>query len=112
MALRDSGAIEQPQYLSGLLLHQCHTAARLDVQTQQRFGIRAAQIEAPTVKFHRQPVGEIDAPGARLIILLLRVAVRNRKRLFTEFWGIVELCRIRLGHLFEKPPSPGGGPRL
>jgi glycosyltransferase involved in cell wall biosynthesis len=48
---------------------------------------------------------------ARLIILLLRVAVWKRKRLITELWRIVERGRIRFGHLFEKA-SPGGGPRL
>jgi glycosyltransferase involved in cell wall biosynthesis len=58
----------------------------------------------------RTPLPAVER--ARLIILLLRMAVWDRKRLLAEFWGIVELCRIRLGHLFEKSPPPGGGPRL
>ena len=51
-------------------LHQRRIGARLNVQAHQRLGVGAAQIEAPAIEFHRQPIGEVDRACARLVVVL------------------------------------------
>src|ERR1700734_4083999 len=58
------------QQLLGLRLHQTLRAARLDVEPYQGFGVRAAQIEAPILKFEGYPVGAIQNDGLRCIACL------------------------------------------
>src|ERR1700733_5272743 len=65
-----SACIEEPQYLGRLVLHQRRIATRFNVQSYQRLGVRTSKIEAPAVEFHRQAVGKVDRPGARLVVLL------------------------------------------
>src|SRR5579862_9325751 len=55
-----ASAVNEPEYLGGLLAHQRLVRARLDVEPHQGLGIRAPEIEAPLGEFHRETVGEVD----------------------------------------------------
>src|SRR5271156_5688281 len=55
--------LQHVEDLFGPRAHQVYRAARLDVEAQQRLGVRGAQIEAPIGKFERHPVGAVARAG-------------------------------------------------
>src|SRR5690242_17341259 len=61
--------VQKLQDLLRLVLHQGDASARLDVETHQRLGVRASEVEAPLRKLHGQAVREIHSlrrPGVNL----------------------------------------------
>src|SRR5258706_15495627 len=59
--------LQYRQQLVGLVAQELHRAAYLDVEPYQRFGIRAAQIEAPIRELEGHTVGPIEDDGLRRI---------------------------------------------
>src|SRR5690348_11267855 len=71
--------IYEPQYLVRLLPHQRLAPECLDVETHQRLGVGAAQVESPLRELHREPVGEVESERAALV--LRAHAGQNRLRI-------------------------------
>ena len=57
-------AAHEPQELGRSSLHELLVAAALDVQAQQRFRVRCAQVEAPIRELDAETVGVIHAERA------------------------------------------------
>ena len=54
-------AADQLEQLRGLLAHQGGITAALDVEPDQRLGVRRAEIETPRIELEAYPVGQVLA---------------------------------------------------